>query len=466
MKKESDMTLWQLIASRLVIHIVLALTAIFLAGFLLNQFWLPVYLSHADFVAFPHPFFLQIDLQQYEDISEEQLLESDAALLVLNEQLCVIKSVNSDKPVGYQYTVEALNDILLREEDNQMLRTDKFQNDSGETVIVMLQQNHNLLEMVHQSARLYAFSHLCVSGLIVILVCFSFVRSIYKPLQQNFSCISRNIAKTPHDTSRADPAQVSLQETQLVLHTYNTMLDEMEQMKKEREELEAQSHRLIANLSHDLKSPMTSLRGYAELLEQDDLAPEEQIRYLGYIHSNISTLNSMVELLSEQVKYQYNDYPLHLEHKDMNDFLREICASYYTIFEKRGFVMSVEIEDEPCYMDFDTVNMRRVYSNLLENIMSHNSQPTRVQIRTTLQADCYLVQIKDNGIGIAPEKRDKVFEPFYQGDESRTRQHSGLGLFVARQILEKHGATITLEAEPDYKTVFTIRFPTPPNLLL
>ena len=73
-------------------------------------------------------------------------------------------------------------------------------------------------------------------------------------------------------------------------------------------------------------------------------------------------------------------------------------------------------------------------------------------------AACYQVQIKDNGVGIAAEE---IFEPFYQGDISRTKQHSGLGLFVAKQILEKHGASIALECEPAYRTVFTIRFPLP-----
>ena len=70
------------------------------------------------------------------------------------------------------------------------------------------------------------------------------------------------------------------------------------------------------------------------------------------------------------------------------------------------------------------------------------------------------MQIKDNGVGIAAEE---IFEPFYQGDISRTKQHSGLGLFVAKQILEKHGASIALESEPAYRTVFTIRFPLSKN---
>ena len=148
--------------------------------------------------------------------------------------------------------------------------------------------------------------------------------------------------------------------------------------------MEAKSHRLIANLSHDLKSPMTGLRGYTELLEQDNLSAKEQKEYLSHIHSNVTTLNSMVELLGEQVKYQYDDYQLNLERNDMNSFLREICANYYTIFEMKGFQLDIQIEEESHYMDFDSTHMRRVYSNLLDNILSHNINPTNVQIYSCL----------------------------------------------------------------------------------
>lgn len=312
-----------------------------------------------------------------------------------------------------------------------------------------------------QNARFYATLEIIVSAIIILAYMLSFIHAIYKPLQENLTIIGDSIAKTPHDHSHVDPSQLTLQETQALLLSYNTMLDKLEQMKAENDKLETQGHRLIANLSHDFKSPMTSLKGYAELLEQEQLPPEEEKLYISHIHSNISTLNSMVELLSEQVKYQYNDYPLQLEHRDMNDFLREVCANYYTIFEKQGFVMEIQIAEEAFYLDFDGLNMRRVYANLLENILSHNTAPIQVQICTQLLPACYQVQIKDNGVGIAAGEQDKIFEPFYQSDISRTKQHSGLGLFVAKQILEKHGASIALEREPAYRTIFTIRFPLP-----
>lgn len=172
----------------------------------------------------------------------------------------------------------------------------------------------------NKNARLYAAIQIFIDILILLVCICSFIRAIYKPLRENLTVIGDSIAKTPHDRSHVDPSQLMLLETRALLLSYNTMLDELEQAKAENDKLEAQSHRLIANLSHDLKSPMTNLKGYAELLEQEQLSPEEEKLYISRIHSNISTLNSMVELLSEQVKFQYNDYPLQLERRDMNDF--------------------------------------------------------------------------------------------------------------------------------------------------
>lgn len=411
----------------------------------------------------PRQIFFEPDLEHYQTISEEQLQSYSASLQVLDETLTVIESANASVEPGYQYTVEQLLRLLLEDRDDRLLYSSHYVNENGQTITVILEQqlDASIFLLFQQNARFYATLKILLIIIVVNIAIFSFTHSIYRPLQENLTVIGHSIAKTPHDRSHVDLAQLTLKETQALLSSYNTMLDKLEQMQAEKNNLEAQSHRLIANLSHDLKSPMTSLKGYAELLEQTQLSPEEEALYISRIHSNIATLNSMVELLAEQVNYQYHDYPLQLERQDMNDFLRQICANYYTIFEKQGFEMEIQIAEEAFYLEFDGLNLRRVYANLLENILSHNTAPTQVQICTRLLPACYQVQIKDNGKGIAAEAQDKIFEPFYQGDLSRTNQHSGLGLFVAKQILEKHGASITLETEPAYRTVFTIRFPLP-----
>ncbi len=264
MKKEHNITMWQFIAAKLLTHIVAATFCIVLVSVLLNRFWLPYYIDHSPWPA-PDPVFFQLDLQQYPTFSEAELQKSDASLQVLDESFQVIYSLNSQRQPGYQYSAEELSDLTFKKWENHMLRTDKFVNQDGKTVIVLLQTDYDVSIIFQQCARNYSLFLGITSSLIVILACISFIRSIYKPLQQNLNFINNSIAKTPYNSSHVDLSQVSLQETRLVLTTYNDMLDALEQIRQEKEHLKKQNHRLIANLSHDLKSPMTNLRGYAEL---------------------------------------------------------------------------------------------------------------------------------------------------------------------------------------------------------
>lgn len=236
------------------------------------------------------------------------------------------------------------------------------------------------------------------------------------------------------------------------------MLDELEQIRKEKDSILRQNKTLISNLSHDLKSPITTLKGYSELLIEEDLSPIQQKDYLMYINQRASDLSELISLLFEQVKFQHPDFSLNLEKEDMNSFLRDLCANYYMIFDKHGFDVNIEIDETPHIMDFDSTNMKRAFCNLFENCLSHNKVPTKFEVSTFIKNGVYFIQFKDDGIGVPKENKNRIFDPFFQGDNSRSRNHGGLGLFVTKQIIEKHGGEITLKSEPNYKTVFEIQF--------
>lgn len=128
------------------------------------------------------------------------------------------------------------------------------------------------------------------------------------------------------------------------------------------------------------------------------------------------------------------------------------------IFDKHGFDVNIEIDETPHIMDFDSTNMKRAFCNLFENCLSHNKVPTKFEVSTFIKNGVYFIQFKDDGIGVPKENKNRIFDPFFQGDNSRSRNHGGLGLFVTKQIIEKHGGKITLKSEPNYKTVFEIQF--------
>ncbi len=460
MKKNNTMTLSHLISTRLALYLGLGVIVIILFNVVFGHIWGRIYTTQ-HWQQLPNPAFMRIDLADYEAISSEELEHFDATLEVVDEQLVVTEVRGNDSRLGHQYTLNEFISLFVETDPNLLMRCERITLSDGEEATVILRQQLSMPPYIafEQLAKVYAVV-LVVSSLIIMTVFLLLaVRAIYKPLHREMSMINESIAKIPYDPSPVEEAQFKLVEMRTSIGTYNAMVNEMETMRQEKEALVEQNYRLVSNLSHDLKSPMTTLKGYAELLQQEDLPPEEERRCLGYIASNVTALNTMVEMLFEHVRYQHNDYALQLERRDMNSFLRDICANYYMMLDKLGFEVEIDIMEEPCYLVFDAINMRRVYANLLENIMSHNDQPTKVQVESYLEEGFYVAAFKDDGIGIVEKQQELVFEPYYQGEASRTTKHSGLGLYVVKQVIEKHGGKISVTSEAAYKTVFMIRLP-------
>lgn len=402
---------------------------------------------------------LEIQLKQYDDIAESYLTENSAGMEIVDKDLRVLKSKGIAEVAGYQYSAISFAELISNQQFN-IKATYQSIEENGETYTVLLKQHFTkkTASKVSYLSSVYSLSIFATIIIVFLIIFYTFVRTIYKRIKNAFDLIEANISKTPHDKSKVDLSMIKLSESYSVLQSYNNMLDELEQIRKEKDSILNQNKTLISNLSHDLKSPITTLKGYSELLIEEDLSPIQQKDYLMYINQRASDLSELISLLFEQVKFQHPDFNLNLEKEDMNSFLRDLCANYYMIFDKHGFDVNIEIDESTHIMEFDSTNMKRAFCNLFENCLSHNKVPTKFEVSTFMKNGVYFIQFKDDGIGVAKENKDHIFELFFQGDNSRSKNHGGLGLFVTKQIIEKHGGEITLKSEPDYKTVFEIQF--------
>lgn len=460
MRKNNPITIFHLIVARLVLYLGLVPLVIFLFSTAIGHLWVYIYTGW-HWQQLPNPEFMRLDLAEYATVDEEDLRRFEATIEVVDETLRVIEARGADNREGYQYSVGEFIDLFVAEDPNLLVRNMRLTLENGQSVTIIFRQPLSMPPYVamEQMAKVYIIMVLAGSAIIILGFILLAVRAIYKPLHRELTMINAHIAKVPYDPQPVNVEQFHLVEMRTTIDIFNAMIAQMETMRQEKQALVDQNYRLVSNLSHDLKSPMTTLKGYAELLQQEDLPPEEVRRLLSYITGNVEALNTMVEMLSEQVRYQHNDYALQCKRQDMNAFLRDICANYYMMLDKRGFIVDIEIMEEACFLSFDAISMRRVFANLLENIMSHNELPTKIQIQSQVEGAWFVCSFKDDGVGINPEAQALVFEPYYQGDVSRSTHHSGLGLYVAKQLVEKHGGTIKLTSEPDYKTVFAIRLP-------
>lgn len=211
--------------------------------------------------------------------------------------------------------------------------------------------------------------------------------------------------------------------------------------KEEREKRQQQSKdELITNVSHDLRSPLTSITGYVELLKET--GPEDRQRfdeYIEVVERRLTGLNGLINELFEYTKLNSADRFPDMEKRDVLELLRHILYEYKILMEADGLILSWQLEAESHTAYINTQQMVRVFQNLLDNARRYASRSAPVTV-TAQDTDCLHICITNrltDARGIEP---DRIFERFYCGDRARsTPQSSGLGLAIVKRIVELHG---------------------------
>ncbi len=204
---------------------------------------------------------------------------------------------------------------------------------------------------------------------------------------------------------------------------------------------------LIASISHDLRTPVTTIRGYAEGL-RDGVASgaEKRERYLRTIIDRAVTMDRLIEELFLLSTLELEQAPFAFRSLDLRQFLEDSVEELRRVYD--GVPISLEVE-APVRVKADPSQLRRVIENVVDNAVRHSGRPdTRVEVRLRSSGGRAVVEIRDNGRGIAAEELARVFERFYRGDQARGGAGSGLGLTIARRIVEAHGGEIHAES-PD-----------------
>ena len=230
------------------------------------------------------------------------------------------------------------------------------------------------------------------------------------------------------------------------------------------EEFNRRRNLLLSDIAHDLKTPITTISGYAQALNTGMIEePKKQAEYLSAISSKSIQLSNLITLLFEYVTLDSDGFKLKREEANITELVLELLASQYSDFEDAGMELDILIPDEPIYANVDSVQLSRAVTNLLVNVMRHNASETKVRSSMTKDRDWIRIQIADSGLPIDDSIRPTLFEPFVLGDQSRSRKGSGLGLSISSRIIELHGGSLTLEQPVDspYNKAFCIKLPCP-----
>lgn len=243
--------------------------------------------------------------------------------------------------------------------------------------------------------------------------------------------------------------------------TFNYMADVIENTSAEKRYAEESKQRLIVDLSHDLKTPITSIQGYAQaLVEGRGEDKDRQQRYLGYIYNKSVQVARMIQNMLELLKVDSPDFRMHIQRREIGEFLREIMADTYGEIEQKQFVLHVLVPDEVIYARYDPELLSRVIQNLITNALSYNPIGTELRVELIPLHTHVVIEVADNGVGIPQELWSTIFDPFVRGDEARTATGgTGLGLSIARRNTEKMGGRLILSRRGRETTVFTIEIP-------
>lgn len=216
----------------------------------------------------------------------------------------------------------------------------------------------------------------------------------------------------------------------------------------ERKRLDEGRQKLIADISHDIKTPVTVICGAAGALCDGKVPEEERQRTLRMIQSKAADLARLTDAFHEYSKTQHPRFELHTRRVDVCEFFRAWLAARYDEIDLAGFSLEPSIPEAPAFCMVDELQLRRALDNLLSNALRHNRLGTMLFVEVEPGPQKVTVRIADNGAGIPPERRKTIFEPFVTGSAARTGAGSGLGLAITRRILEKHGGSIRLNEKP------------------
>ncbi|NGZ74038.1 sensor histidine kinase [Saccharibacillus alkalitolerans] len=257
------------------------------------------------------------------------------------------------------------------------------------------------------------------------------------------------------------PAEQGQAEIDRLASSFNGMLERLEEAFAAERESQERMRRFIADASHELRTPLTSIRGFLEVLLRGSRISEEQLRAaLRSMHGESERMTKLVEDLLLLVKL---DRKPELERVPLKPaaLLRELESHLRMLAGERRVILDTE-DAESAEVSGDPDKLKQVMLNLFANAVQHTDPVEgEIVLALSVRGDAARIEVRDNGPGIPPELRRKVFERFYRGDESRSRRSggAGLGLAISLSIAEAHGGTLELDSVPGRGSTFRLVLP-------
>ena len=223
--------------------------------------------------------------------------------------------------------------------------------------------------------------------------------------------------------------------------------------------LQAMEREFVTNVSHDLRTPVTILRGYAETLADDHekMSPADRTRFLQKIVGSVGRLQGLVEGLLALASLESSTDQMQREPQALHKACHEVAEEFDARCRAAGVALELKLEASEAAAD--PVQARRLIQNLIENALAHAAGATKISITTHTKPAGVILEVEDNGAGVAPSEISRLFDRFYRTDKSRRAGGSGLGLSIVRQVAELHGGSVAAKNTQPHGLRVTVTLP-------
>ena len=231
------------------------------------------------------------------------------------------------------------------------------------------------------------------------------------------------------------------------------------QMAKQIVENEQVRKEFVSNISHDIQSPLSNIKGYTNLLEYNELTEKDRQQYISIINEETGRLSTMTDQLLLLASLDHEKHIVKKKHFNVSSQLKNLLKSYQWLIHEKEIMLSYTLPDLEIYGDPSLLNT--VWDNLLSNALKYNQSGGSIDIQFTYTNEQCSISFTDTGIGISEEEAERIFDRFYRADASRTRsvKGTGLGLSIVATIIDLHGGTVIARPGETAGTIFIVTLP-------